>query len=56
MNAIFRANAKKLRKTLKSDRRLCVRLLADECNIPKSIVHYIVTKDLGGQKNLMSSS
>lgn len=43
-------NVKKVRNMLNSDRRLSVRMLADECNIPKSTVHRIVTEDLGMRK------
>ncbi|GFT72336.1 HTH_48 domain-containing protein [Nephila pilipes] len=40
-------NVKKVRDMLNSDRRLNVRILEDECNIRKSTVHRIVTKNSG---------
>ncbi|GFU45114.1 hypothetical protein NPIL_25551 [Nephila pilipes] len=36
-----------MRDMLNSDRRLSIRILTDECNIPKSTVHRIGNDDLG---------
>ena len=43
-------NADKVKAVLDSDRRLSLRLIADQVGLPKSIVHEIVTKELQMRK------
>lgn len=43
-------NVTRVRDLLNSDRRMSVRLLADTVNIPKSVVHRIVTDELNMRK------
>jgi len=45
-------NVAEVKAVLDSDRRLIVRLIADQVGLPKSIVHKIVTTELQMQKNL----
>ena len=43
-------NVTRVRDLLNSDRRMSVRLLADTVNIPKTVVHCIVTDELNMRK------
>ena len=43
-------NVTRVRDLLNSDRRKSVRLLADPVNIPKTVVHRIVTDELNMRK------
>ncbi|XP_029163422.1 protein GVQW3-like [Nylanderia fulva] len=43
-------NVQKIRHKLNSDRRLSVRMIAEECNMPKTIVHEIIRDQLGMRK------
>jgi hypothetical protein len=43
-------NVAKVKAVLDSDRRLSVRLIADQVGLPKSIVHEIVTTELEMRK------
>ncbi|KAM7298352.1 putative uncharacterized protein FLJ37770 isoform X1 [Ixodes scapularis] len=43
-------SVQKVRHVLDKDRRLSVRMVADECGIPKTIVHRILTEDLQMRK------
>ncbi|XP_050527794.1 protein GVQW3-like [Daktulosphaira vitifoliae] len=44
------ANVKKVRDVLNNDRRLSIRMIADEVGIDKMTVHNIITNDLGMRK------
>ena len=43
-------SVQKVRQVLDKDRRLSVRMIAEECGIPKTIVHRILTEDLQMRK------
>jgi len=43
-------NVQKIRGKLNSDRRLSVRMIAEECYVPKTIVHEIIKDQFGMRK------